>query len=296
MTFPMRRLPALLWVTTLSLLTSTLCAQQDPVFSGPQKGEKLADFKIQGVFDDEAGKKLNYLAQAGKKPTLLIFVHELTRPSIAVTRTLMEFASKHKEKMYSSIVFLGDDATALEERLKRARHAMPKGTPVHIAAGGQEGPGAYGLNRNVTLTILVSKEQKVTANFALVQPSVQADVPKVVKEIVAITGGPLPSLRELGARGAMAAPAQRGGGTVDMRGLLGPVIRKNATPEQVEEAAKKVEAVFAKNPAAAREAGAIARRIMDAGKLKDYGTPAAQKYLEKWAKQYQAPARKKRKN
>jgi hypothetical protein len=268
----------------------------DPVFSGPQKGEKLADFKILGVYDDQAGVKSNYWDQAGDKATLLIFVHELTRPSVAVMRTLSDFAGKHADKMYTSVVFLGEDATALEEQLNRARHAMPRGIPVNMSADGAEGPGAYGLNRNVTLTILVSKDRKVTANFALVQPSVQADVPKVLKEVVAIVGGEVPSIQELGGGRAMQRPMARGGaeGELDLRSLLRPVIQKNATVEQVDAAAKKAEDYFAKHPRAALEAGTIARRIIDADKLENYGTERAQEYLRKWAKAYKAEPRPKR--
>ena len=112
-------------------------------------------------------------------------------------------------------------------------------------------------------------------------------MPKVLKELVKIVGGEMPSLRELGVNRAMAAPAERGRGTVDMRTLLSPVIRKTASPEQVDAAAKKAEAVFEKSPATAQQVGTIARRIIDAGKLKDYGTERAQEYLKKWAKKYQ---------
>ena len=87
----------------------------------------------------------------------MIFVHEITRPSVALTRIVTEFAARHKDKLFSCIVFLGDDPTSLEEQLKRARHALPRGVPVRISKDGQEGPGAYGLNRNVTLTILIAK-------------------------------------------------------------------------------------------------------------------------------------------
>jgi hypothetical protein len=264
----------------------------DPVFSGPQKGEKLADFKIVGVYDDQAGVKSNYWDQAGDKATLLIFVHELTRPSVAVMRTLSDFAGKHGDKMHTSVVFLGEDATALEEQLNRARHAMPRGIPVNMSADGAEGPGAYGLNRNVTLTILVSKDRKVTANFALVQPSVQADVPKVLQEVVAIVGGEVPSLRDLGGGRATQRMARGGAeGESDLRSLLRPVIQKNATVEQVDAAAKKAEDYFATHPRAALEAGTIARRIIDADKLENYGTERAQEYLRKWAKAYKAKSR-----
>ncbi len=202
-------------------------AERETVYSGPQKGEKLADFELVGVYDAEAGVASRYWDQAGDKATLLIFVHEITRPSIAVMRLLSDFAGKHADKLHTDVVFLGEDATALEEQLKRARHAMPKGTPLYISVDGVEGPGAYGLNRKVALTILVSQDRKVTANFALVQPSVQVDVPKVLNEIVAIVGGSAPSLRELGG-GRFMEPAARGDDVqVDLRSLLRPVIQKS---------------------------------------------------------------------
>jgi hypothetical protein len=274
------------WVICALVL---LGQQADPVFSGPQRGEKLADFKVVGVYDDQAGVTSSYWDQAGDKDTLLIFVHDITRPSIAVMRTLSDFAGKHSQKIYTSVIFLGEDATALEEQLNRARHAMPRGIPIGMSADGAEGPGSYGLNRKVTLTILVSQGKKVTANFALVQPSVQADVPKVLKEVVAIVGGKVPSLDELGVGRGMPGMARgQASSQVDLRTLLRPVIQKDATVEQVDAAAKKAEEHFAKHPAAAREAGAIARRIIDAGKLENYGTARSQEYLRKWAKVYKA--------
>ena len=113
----------------------------------------------------------------------------------------------------------------------------------------------------------------MTANFALVQPSVQADVPKVLKEVVAIVGGQVPSLRELSGGRAMQRTARGGAESeLDLRSLLRPVIQKNATVEQVDAAAKKAEEYFAKHPRAALEAGTIARRIIDADKLENYGT------------------------
>jgi hypothetical protein len=45
---------------------------QDPVFSGPQPGEKLGAFKVRGVFDDAAGKEFDYVTDAAGKPIVLI--------------------------------------------------------------------------------------------------------------------------------------------------------------------------------------------------------------------------------
>lgn len=70
-----------------------------------------------------------------------------------------------------------------------------KGT-VGVSPDGLEGPGKYGLNSKVELTILMAKEGKVTANFALVQPSVN-DTPAVAEAIVKQVGGKAPTLKEL---------------------------------------------------------------------------------------------------
>ena len=148
-------------------LTSITWGAEDPVFSGPQAGEKLTTFKVRGLFDDLAGKELDLIQKADGKPVLFIFVHQLTRPSNSLTQVLMRYVEQHPQELYGSLIFLGDDQTALESRLKRARHALPKKAPVTISLDGKEGPGAYGLNRNVTLTILFAKDRKVVSNFAL---------------------------------------------------------------------------------------------------------------------------------
>jgi hypothetical protein len=190
--------------------------------------------------------------------------------------------TRGKDGLTSGVVFLSDDATETETWVKRATAAMPAGVPLCISTDGAEGPGAYGLNRKVALTVLVAKDDKVTANFALVQPSLQADAPKILKSLVDVIGGKVPTLADLGV-----AP-ERATDVPNLRPLLGPVIKLTATPEEVEKAAKSVEEFVEKNEAAKKELGRIARTIADAGKLKDYGTPPAQEYLKKWAEKYGA--------
>jgi hypothetical protein len=271
--------------------TSSMRAADDetPVFSGPQVGEKLTPFKVRGVFNDRAGKEFDLVAEADGKPIVLIFVHETTRPSIGLTRAVMTYAaSRAGDGLNSGVIYVTGDATETEAFLKRASHAMPEKVAIGISLDGKEGPGAYGLNRNVTLTVLVAKENKVTANFALVQPSLQADSQKIAKAIVDVLGGGrVPTLAQLGVTPAAADPAANQQDP-NLRSLLVPLIQKTASAEEVEKAAAKIEEYLAKNPETAKQVGQIARRIIDAGVLENYGTPAAQEYLRKWAKQFPA--------
>lgn len=272
-------------ILVLLLAMPVSVVAQDQVFSGPQVGEKLAGFKVRGVLDSDAGKELDFVATADGKPIVLVFVHDVTRPSIGMTRTLTGYTkSRAKDGLTTGVVWLSDDTSEAENTIKRVKNALTPGVPVGVSPDGREGPGSYGLNRKVMLTILVGNKGQVTANFALVQPSIQADLPKILDAIVKEVGGKAPQLEELeGARPMTRRPAAN---EPDIRALLGPVIRKEAKAEDVEKAAKAVEEYVAKNDAARTEVGAIANRIIEAGKLKDYGTPKAQEFLAKWAKEY----------
>jgi hypothetical protein len=82
-----------------------------------------------------------------------------------------------------------------------------------------------------------------------------------------------------------------GSGAPNLRPLLGPLIRLNASEADVDRAAEAVEAAAAKDPKVRAEVGRVANTIIDAGKLEQYGTPKAQEYLRKWAAEYGRPGR-----
>ena len=197
--------------------------------------------------------------------------------------------------MVCGVVWLSDDATAAEQFLHRARHAMPSEVPIGISVDGAEGPGAYGLNRHVALTVLVGQGGKVTANFALVQPSVQADAPKILAKVAERDRPESPFAEELLAlsqpRDGM-QPARPEATDPRLAELLRAVIRKDATPEQVERATAAVEAHVSKDEKARKQLGQITRRIVDSGRLANYGTPIARESLRRWAERYGSPPKK----
>ena len=186
----------------------------EPLFSGPQVGEQLAPFEAQPAFGE--AETIAVLDGTADGPLLLVFVHQVTRPSIGLTRLLMDFAAtKQGEGLKTRLIFLTDDPTETKAFLQRARHALPQGVQPSISNEGIEGPGAYGLNRKMMLTVLVASKGVVTANFPLVQPSIQADAPKIGHEIVKVVGdSEAPTLKDMGfdeQRMGMARPAMARG-------------------------------------------------------------------------------------
>jgi hypothetical protein len=269
------------------LLAGVGQAEEDKVFSGPQPGEKLPSFKVRGVYDDLEGKDLDFIAQARGKPTVLIFVHKLTRPNMALVRAITKYAfTRKKDDLHTFIVWLSPDRTEAAQYLKRARRSLNFVVPVGISLDGAEGPGAYGLNRKVQLTILVARDNKATANFALVQPGV-TDAPAIAEAITRVVGGKPPTLKELNALAFPRRTAQPAGRDRRLLRLLRPVVQKTATPEEVQKAVQAVEKYVGDNKRLQRQLGQLARR----GVAEKLGTEEAQKHLAAWVKKY-GPARK----
>ena len=259
---------------------------QEAVFSGPQAKEAIVPFQIRSLTGSDAGKQLDYVSSAKGKPLLLVFVHDVNRQSIAMVRNLTVYSAKRLgDGLQTGVVFLHEDANEAEKNFHRMKHALSSETPTGVSLEGREGPGSYGLNRLVTLTILLSQDNKVVANYALVQPSLQVDLPKIVKSITEVVGGTVPPMEELIGKDAMRAmQGEKKGAAPDMGGAMRSLIQKRATEEQVIQIAEKIELEMKADEAVRREIYRIAMAVSGGGKLSDYGIPKAQEYLSKWAK------------
>ena len=170
--------------------------EADPVFSGPQPGENLPALKVALVYGQDEGTTVDLVERAAGRPTLLVIVNGSNRPAARLTRTLMNFAEMHQERLFAGVVYLDNDLPAAVERLKQAVSWWQVGPPVGVSIDSAEGPGSYGLNRNVNVTVLVAKEGRVVRNDALVQPS-EIDAPKILKDVVALAGGRVPTMAEV---------------------------------------------------------------------------------------------------
>lgn len=281
----------LVLVAAVSIASVAALADDEKPLSGPQVGERLPPLRVLGVYDDDAGREFDLVARSDGKPTMLIFVHGVTRPSMAFARILSRYAdSRAKDGLKAGIVWLAADRSEAEQYLRRVRQSLNLKVPVGISLDGAEGPGSYGLNRNVTLTILVAQDSKVTANFAFVQPST-TETPNVLAAVVKLIGGNPPTLAELEAadgRSATDRPKAKDGNSGrgiqdgNLRELLRPLINKDADPDAVKKAATAVEAYVGTDAAKQRDLGQAAQLIVS---LK-YGTPAAQEQLRAWAEKY----------
>ena len=152
---------------------------------------------------------------------------------------------------------------------------MPRSTPVGVSRDGPEGPGAYGLNRHVQMTILIADHKGVTSNFALVQPSVKGDAVAVLHELVKVIGGNPPTLAEiLGAREEQIVTTR-----------IEQMVDEAASDEQVQQVAKVLESFVQNRRDAKRKLGQVSSEMVKSGRFNDRARVIG--YLRKWAKDYE---------
>ena len=289
-----------------------LLGAQDPKFSGPQKGEKTPPFK---VFDVGTRQDMDYIADGKGAPVVLVFIHELTRPGAALMRALDDYGQiKQGRGLRTQFISLSEDRDGAERHLPQVIKSINLKCPLGISLDGKEGPGAYGLNREVMLTIVVARDNKVAANFAIVSPN-ETDAPRIkaaIGEILKVaapapTGSAeelreqvlklqeeLASLREEltalrlklektpapARRAEMERPKEDEALVNQCRRL----IQKAATQEQLDAAVKDIEAYIGASDELKKQYAGILTRILDLKYGNDLGQAAMRRQLEKYGK------------
>ncbi len=192
MSFPCFRtaLPAL-----AALSVAVPAASQEPIFSGPQPGEKTTALRAVAVTGPDAGKEVDPVTAAAGAPTVLVFIHGIERSIVPLLTTIDQYGKEKASRLKTQFVALSEDRVAAEKQLPLVARSLRLQSPLALSLDGPEGPGNYGLNKKCLMTVILSRDNKVTANFALVQPGI-ADAPKVLAKMAELAGDPMPPTAE----------------------------------------------------------------------------------------------------
>jgi len=173
-----------------------LLAQGTP-FSGPQAGEQLPPFKVLMVNTVDAGTEVDFIGRHAGAPTMVVFLHQLDRNVAALMQPVETYAQDRAAAGLATLwVYLCPDKVEGERRMQAVIKSLRLQSAVGVSADGVEGPGAYGLNKNVAVTALVANKGAVTANFAIIQPGM-VDAPRILAEAAKHVGGRVMTVAEL---------------------------------------------------------------------------------------------------
>ena len=177
------------------LMVADLHAADEKVYSGPQANEKTTPFKVIDVIGDNKGKEWDVIEQFAGKPATIVFVHGIERSIVPLLTVIDEYGHDKRDVLKCAIVFLSNDRVESEKRLPLVSQSLRLKLPVALSVDGAEGPGNYGLNKQCLMTVVVAHENKVTANWALVQPGI-ADAPAIIAAMAKVCGDEKPPTAE----------------------------------------------------------------------------------------------------
>ena len=153
-------------------------SQERLVFSGPQPGERLPAFQAIALRGKQRGEVIDPIARAGGKPLLLIFQDKSVvgqKGLLLCGGALATIAEKSPQGLHVSATFLVDDPDLNKIFQYDFMDKIHSVVEMSVSRDRRDGPGAYGLNRNIPMTILLAKDGKVLHNFALKQPMLYPD-------------------------------------------------------------------------------------------------------------------------
>jgi hypothetical protein len=288
----------------LALLTTARC--EENVYSGPQPGEKTTPFKSVELRGEGSGKERDIIGEHKGAPTTLIFVHGVERSMAPLMTVLDEYGQERKDALRTEFVFLSGDRLSSQQRLPLVGQSLRLRSPMSLSADGAEGPGNYGLNKECLMTVIVARENKVAANFALVQPGM-TDASKIISAIANTIGDTNPPaaemLRERRGRGSArmepGQPQERQGGMTNrprdtlpgaaptdekLVGLLRQFIQRSNDEATVDKVLAEVEKYVGGNESLTRQTIDGWTRVLYLKYGTEYAQKAGQTWLEKWKK------------
>src|SRR6185295_14620763 len=104
--------------------------------------EKLTPFKVFVASGPRKGQETDLVGEFAGAPTVMVFVHEITRPGAALMRPLDAFQQKRAaDGLKLGFVFLAKDRTEMEKRLPLVANSLRMAAPLTLSVDGAEGPG-----------------------------------------------------------------------------------------------------------------------------------------------------------
>ena len=157
----------------------------DPVYSGPQPGEQLRGFPVTPPTRTGRDEDFDPVALAAGKPHFLMFVDDMDLgEDISAWAKVREIHQNSRTGLAATAVILGHEPPtgSFFNLLKRMFQ-------IGYAPEGRDGPGAYGLDRNIRMTILIADAKgKVLYNFPYREAPVDFPDPAVMGALAEVVG------------------------------------------------------------------------------------------------------------
>ena len=169
------------------VLSGTL--QAETLKSGPQLGDSVGAFTVEKCAGNDAdgveqGEKLCYRCMLGNRPVVAVFARKNDKRLAALVKELDSIVAKNEAKKVAAFVnLLGENPRSLkDEATKLVKDSKAMKVAVVVPVDHKQGPENYKLNPKADVTVLVYKQGRVRANFALPSEKLDSDTIKKISK------------------------------------------------------------------------------------------------------------------
>ncbi len=141
---------------------------EKPIYSGPQPGEKVPSLIAVNIRGELAGQEFDPVELAGDKLHLMFFVSKsrtFGRFLGQLRNQLQAIEENSKQPWAMSVIVCTDDANEAQKSFTVLDQRYPKNLVVGLSKDGSAGPPAFGLDKNLTATVIVAKNGTVAHNL-----------------------------------------------------------------------------------------------------------------------------------
>jgi hypothetical protein len=165
------------------VLATCLPPADGPCQSGLTPGQRPGPYAFLVAWGEQRGKSHCFVCETGDKPAVIMFARTPSEPLAKLHARINQAVIDHKKSdLRAWTTFLSDNQPVLEPKLVEwaRQHGFSS-----ISLGVFEdvdGPPSYRLSREADLTVLLSVNQKVVANFAFRQGELTDERIKAIVE------------------------------------------------------------------------------------------------------------------
>jgi hypothetical protein len=158
----------------VALVAMSSIASAAELKSGPQSGDDLLPFTVEkcaGAADDgvKEGSKLCYRCKLGDRPMVMVFSRKADdKLAKLVTKLDKTVQANADAKLGAFVSLIGSDADELKTAAKGFEKNHKAGSVAIVVPLEQpNGPKDYKLSEDADVTVIVAKDGKVSANYAM---------------------------------------------------------------------------------------------------------------------------------
>ncbi len=160
----------------------------EPLQSGLKVGEKVSTFYVRAVTGPLKNKSVCYVCRNGDRPVVMLFIRQITPELKTLLKGIdAEVDRQRASGLRSFGVFLAGDSKEILPQVQTLAFDEKINLPLTIAAAPSDGSAGRSIHPDAAVTVILYREQSVTANFAFRAQDLKSEqIDAVLKHIHAL--------------------------------------------------------------------------------------------------------------